>query len=61
MSQRFDVIAVDMKTLAERVIAENKTEADAGAVMKLAIMRRGVDQEFYTMRPRLVGIRAPSQ
>jgi hypothetical protein len=52
MAQRFDVIAVDMKTLAERVIAEDKTEENAEAVMKLAIMRRGVEQEFYTIRPR---------
>jgi hypothetical protein len=52
MAKRFDVIAVDMKTLEERVIAEDKTEANAEAVMKMALMRRGVDQEFYTIRPR---------
>jgi hypothetical protein len=52
MAKRFDVIAVDMKTLAERVIAEDKTEENAEAVLKMALMRRGADQEFYTIRPR---------
>lgn len=43
----FDVVAVNIKTNAHRFLAEGKTLCDAHAVMDIAIMRHGVDVEFY--------------
>lgn len=47
----FDVIAVDIQTGAERFLAEGKTERNAEAIVEMAVMRRGVDIEFYTTKP----------
>ena len=44
----FDVVAVDLKTLKVRLIAENKTERDANAIEEMAVIRRGVKQEFFS-------------
>jgi hypothetical protein len=49
---RWDVIAVNINTGAERVLAEDKTEASAEAIIKAAVMRRDVDDEFYKLRMR---------
>lgn len=47
-----DVIAVEIKAPhAERVMERNLSPQDAEAYVKTAIMRRGVDTEFYTIRP----------
>ena len=43
----FDVVAVNIKTGAERVIASGKTEQNAEAIVKIAVMRRGVEEEFF--------------
>jgi hypothetical protein len=51
MTALFDVVAVNIKTGAERVIAENRTEANAADTVDLAVMRRGVKEEFYKLRP----------
>lgn len=48
----FDVIAVRIDTQKVRLIAENKTERNAEAIVKMAVMRRGVDVEFFTEVPR---------
>lgn len=48
----FDVVAVDLDTRQERVLATKKDRGDAEAVVKFAILRRGVDQEFYKIVPR---------
>lgn len=48
----FDVVAVNIETGKERAIAENLTEANAEAVIAMAVMRRGVDVEFYKSVPR---------
>lgn len=47
MDKLFDVLAVDMKTQKVRLIAENKTERDAEAIVTMAVMRRGVETEFF--------------
>ena len=51
MSQLYDVVAVNIKTQAERVMARNLTEANAEGFINLAVMRRGVDEEFYKPVP----------
>ena len=49
--QLFDVIAVNIETGAERFFGEGKTKANAEAIVNMAIMRRGVDEEFYKVVP----------
>jgi len=44
----FDVLAVEIKTGKRRLIATAKTQRNAEAVVKMAVMRRGVDVEFFT-------------
>lgn len=48
-TERFDVIAVALKGGAVRVFAQNYDLPNAEAVIKFAVMRRGVDVEFYTI------------
>ena len=44
----YDVAAVDIAPLTvTRILAEGKTEANASAVVRFAVMRRGVDTETY--------------
>ncbi len=47
----FDVIAVNIETGAQRFMAQNKTMPHAEAVEKMAIMRRGVETDFYKIVP----------
>jgi hypothetical protein len=49
----FDVEAVNIKTGEVRKLAENKTRENAEAIVKMAVMRRGVDEEFYREVPRV--------
>lgn len=52
MSDLFDVVAVTIKAPhAKRLLAERKTEANAEAIINMAVMRRGVDEEFYAAVP----------
>lgn len=44
--QLFDVVAVDIKTRKVRMIAKGKSEKNADAIVRMAVMRRGVDTEF---------------
>lgn len=46
----FDVVAVNIKTGAERLIAEHKTERNAEAIVAMAVMRQGVVTEFFKTR-----------
>lgn len=46
-----DVVAVDLVTDTVRIMAENKTERNADAIVNLAVMRRGVDEEFFAVVP----------
>lgn len=48
----FDVVAVNLNTKAERLIAEAKTEKNAEAIVMMAVMRRGVEEEFFKIVPR---------
>lgn len=44
----FDVVAVNVTTRKVRLIAENKTERNAEAIVMMAVGRRGVEEEFFT-------------
>lgn len=43
----YDVVAVNMETNKVRLLAENKTIENAEAIVNMAVMRRGLDEEFY--------------
>lgn len=47
----FDVVAVNIQTKAERIIETRKTKRNAEAIVDMAAMRRGVDEEFFTTKP----------
>ncbi len=47
----WDVVAVNLQTHEHRIIASGKWEADAEAIVSMAIMRRGVDDEFFKVVP----------
>lgn len=47
----FDVVAVTIETGKVRLLAENKSERNAEAIVMMAVARRGVDKEFYTEVP----------
>lgn len=49
--QLFDVVAVNLKTSKVRMFGENQTARNAEAIVKMAVMRRGCDEEFYTEAP----------
>ena len=51
MSELYDVVAVRMDVLTVRLIGEGKTLPNAEAVVKLAVMRLGVETEFYVEVP----------
>lgn len=46
-NRRFDVVAVDQATNRVRILATDKSEKDAEAIANMAVMRRGVDLEFF--------------
>lgn len=54
----FDVVAVNLKTGAERFLDQRKTERNAEAIVDMAVIRRGVDVEFYTTKPHPHTLRA---
>jgi hypothetical protein len=59
MPDLFDVIAVTIEPPhTKRLMAERKTEADAEAVIRMAVMRRGVDEEFYKAVPHPASLSA---
>ena len=45
----FNVYAVNIESRDRRLLAEGLTEANAEAVVMMAVARRGVDEEFYTI------------
>ena len=47
----FDVVAVNIQTGEERVIASRETERDAEAIVSMAVARRGVEKEFFKSIP----------
>ena len=50
-SELFDVVAVNIATSEERNIASGKTLRNAEAIEMMAVMRRGVDVEFFAVVP----------
>lgn len=51
MENLFDVVAVNISTGKERIIERNKTERNAEAIVSMAVMRRGVEEEFFKTVP----------
>ena len=49
--EMFDVIAVNIKTGEKRIIDRNKSEKNAEAIVSMAVMRRGVEEEFFKAIP----------
>lgn len=49
--QLFDVVAVNLTTGAARHLDTGKTERNAEAIVSMAVMRRGVDEEFFKTVP----------
>ncbi len=47
----YDVVAVNIDHSTVRLLGTNKTKENAEAVVKMAIMRRGVETEFYSEVP----------
>lgn len=47
----WDTLAVNIKTNKCRLFGERKDKPNADAIMKMAIMRRGCDEEFYVVVP----------
>lgn len=47
----FDVVAVNLRSHLVRLIAESKTEPNADAIETMAVMRRGVEEEFFVTVP----------
>jgi len=47
----YDVVAVNISTQKVRILAAQKSEENAEAIISMAVMRRGVGEEFYTEVP----------
>lgn len=50
-AELYDVVAVNLETRKARLIAEKKTERNADATLMMAVMRRGVEKEFFEVVP----------
>jgi hypothetical protein len=44
----YDVVAVNPETNKVRIMDTNKTHGDADACVKMAVLRRGVETEFFS-------------
>ena len=51
MNELYDVVAVDLKWSKVRLIAQSKTKTNADAIETMAVMRRGVEDEFFSVVP----------
>lgn len=47
----FNVYAVSLKDGSRRLMAENKTERNAEAIVTMAVIRRGVEDEIFVTEP----------
>ncbi len=45
----YEVIATNIKTGAKRLIAREGSEQDAEAIVRVVVMRRGVDEEVFSV------------
>lgn len=48
---RYDVVAVDLESSDVRVLTVDRTYSDADVFVRMAVMRRGVDEEFFAAVP----------
>lgn len=46
-TELFDTVAVNIKTKKVRIFGRNNDQRNADAIIRMAVMRRGVDEEFY--------------
>ena len=44
----YDIVGVNIKTGTVRIMAREKTHENADEFVKMAVMRRGVDEEFFS-------------
>ena len=51
MADLFDVWAVNIESGVMRLMAASKDGANAAAIVKMAVMRRGVDEEIFVEAP----------
>lgn len=52
MSDLFDVLEIEIKTPNRiHVLERNKTKLNAEAIVNMAVMRRGVENSFFTTAP----------
>ena len=51
--EMFDVVAVDLNTKKERIIASNKSKKDAEAIIAMAVMRLGLEKEYYKIKEKV--------
>ena len=47
----FDVIAVNIESRRERVLATGETRKNAEAIVNMAVMRHGLEEEFFKKVP----------
>ena len=47
----YDILAVNLRSHKVRIIGEEKTKADAEAYQNIAVIRRGVNEEFFVTVP----------
>ena len=47
-NELYDVLAVNIGNHKVRIIGEKKTLRNANAIEMMAVVRRGVDEEFFT-------------
>lgn len=50
-SNKVDVVAVEIETSKILWIKPNKTEANAEAIIYMAVMRQGVEDRYFTTAP----------
>lgn len=48
---RYDVLGVNLKTRIVRVMGKDLNESDADAFERMAVLRRGVEEEFFVTVP----------
>ena len=49
---KYDVYAISLATNERTLLAQNMDERNAEAIIKMAVIRRGVETEFYAKEER---------
>ena len=47
IAQTYDVVAVNLESNQVRLLAQQKTKRNAEAIVNMAVIRRGVNEEFF--------------